>query len=289
MVACTPCGPSPPSTFPPSRSCKPRSGAGVDGNGRCAAGHPPAQEHLIAELNHALQGKRSKKLTEDERQPAFEDLSIALAEVEVEKDKRAAKAGDGAGRPVPRRMIGNLPADLPRIGRVIGSGSRLCPCGGGVAIAARIDGATMATAQDRRESPGAAGHRSSAAAGHRDHSPETCLPDLHRRADPGSGAPMSDHGWVADRRCHRSWAGQQMCGPFVIASPEPDPGASQALICTGPCWRIGQAKAAFHLKPVVDRLVGHLKASGKPFMVETTAPVLEPDARQDRNRLSLAV
>lgn len=27
------------------------------------------QEHLIAELNHALHGKRSEKLTEDERQP----------------------------------------------------------------------------------------------------------------------------------------------------------------------------------------------------------------------------
>ena len=56
------------------------------------------QEHLIAELNHALHGKRSDKLSEDERQLAFEDLSIALAEVEVEKETRAAKAG-AAGVP----------------------------------------------------------------------------------------------------------------------------------------------------------------------------------------------
>ena len=48
------------------------------------------QEHLIGELNHALHGKRSEKLTKDERQLAFEDLSIALAEVEAEKEKRAA-------------------------------------------------------------------------------------------------------------------------------------------------------------------------------------------------------
>ncbi|RDD93695.1 IS66 family transposase, partial [Paracoccus pantotrophus] len=61
------------------------------------------QEHLIAELNHALHGKRSEKLSEDERQLAFEDLSIALAEVEAEKEKRAAKAGDGATRPAPKR------------------------------------------------------------------------------------------------------------------------------------------------------------------------------------------
>src|SRR5690554_4111049 len=77
------------------------------------------QEHLIAELNHALHGKRSEKLTEDERQLAFEDLSIALAEVEAEKEKRAAKAGDGATRPAPKRTIGNLPATLPRIEEVI--------------------------------------------------------------------------------------------------------------------------------------------------------------------------
>ncbi|SLN75504.1 Transposase C of IS166 homeodomain protein [Roseovarius gaetbuli] len=52
------------------------------------------QEHLIAELNHALHGKRSEKLTEDERQLAFEDLSIALAEVEAEKEHLAAKTDD---------------------------------------------------------------------------------------------------------------------------------------------------------------------------------------------------
>ena len=52
------------------------------------------QQHLIAELNHALHGKRSEKLTEDERQLAFEDLSIALAEVEVQKEHLAAKTGD---------------------------------------------------------------------------------------------------------------------------------------------------------------------------------------------------
>ena len=85
------------------------------------------QEHLIAELNHALHGKRSEKLTEDERQLAFEDLSIALAKVEAEKEKRAAKAGDGTTRPAPRRTIGNLPAALPRIEEVVEPESLLCP------------------------------------------------------------------------------------------------------------------------------------------------------------------
>lgn len=91
------------------------------------------QEHLIAELNHALHGKRSEKLTEDERQLAFEDLSIALAEVEAEKATRAAKVGDdGARKPAPKRTIGNLPATLPRIEEVIEPDSLICPCGCGV-------------------------------------------------------------------------------------------------------------------------------------------------------------
>lgn len=34
--------------------------------------------------------------------------------------------------------------------------------------------------------------------------------------------------------------------------------------------------AAFHLRPVVDRLAEHLKASTKLFMDEITAPVLDP-------------
>ena len=35
-------------------------------------------------------------------------------------------------------------------------------------------------------------------------------------------------------------------------------------------------KASFHLTPVVDRLAWHLKQSGKLFMDETRAPVLDP-------------
>jgi hypothetical protein len=112
------------------------------------------QEHLIDELNHALHGKRSEKLTEDERQLAFEDLSIALAEAEVQKDHLVAKTGDNTTtKPAPKRTIGNLPTALPRIQEVIEPASLICPCGCGVAIVAivaRTNGATIATAPDRR-------------------------------------------------------------------------------------------------------------------------------------------
>lgn len=68
------------------------------------------QEHLIAELNHALHGKRSEKLTEDERQLAFEDLSIARVGIEAEKETRAGKVGgDGASKPVPSAPSATCP------------------------------------------------------------------------------------------------------------------------------------------------------------------------------------
>jgi hypothetical protein len=46
-------------------------------------------EHLIAELNQAVHGKRSEKLNDDERQLAFEDLEAAVAEAETRQDAEA--------------------------------------------------------------------------------------------------------------------------------------------------------------------------------------------------------
>tara|TARA_R100001530_G_scaffold125487_2_gene94030 strand:+ start:252 stop:1031 length:780 start_codon:yes stop_codon:yes gene_type:complete len=60
--------------------------------------------------------------------------------------------------------------------------------------------------------------------------------------------------------------------------------------------QLGHGTATFHLGPVVDRLTEHLLSSGTPFMVQTTAPVLDPGrgrtktgyfwalARDDRER-----
>lgn len=49
-------------------------------------------EHLIAELNQAVHGKRSEKLNDDERQLAFEDLEAAVAEAESRQDAELAPA-----------------------------------------------------------------------------------------------------------------------------------------------------------------------------------------------------
>ena len=46
-------------------------------------------EHLVAELNHVVHGKKSEKLSEDDRQLAFEDLKVAVAETEEQKQVQA--------------------------------------------------------------------------------------------------------------------------------------------------------------------------------------------------------
>lgn len=106
-------------------------------------------EHLVAEMNHALHGKKSEKLDEDDRQLAFEDLSIAVAEAEEQKRQTAPDSDKPKRKWVAKRNRGNLPEHLPRIEQVVEPDSLTCPCGCGVAIIARTNGATMATAQDR--------------------------------------------------------------------------------------------------------------------------------------------
>ncbi|WP_420873163.1 IS66 family transposase zinc-finger binding domain-containing protein, partial [Paracoccus hibiscisoli] len=86
-------------------------------------------EHLIAELNQAVHGKRSEKLNDDERQLAFEDLETAVAEAETRQDAEAAPRTPP--RRAARRNRGHLPESLPRVERVIEPDSLLCPCGCG--------------------------------------------------------------------------------------------------------------------------------------------------------------
>ncbi len=86
-------------------------------------------EHLVAELNYAVYGKKSEKLSEDDRQLAFEDLEIAVAEVEEQKQAQAPGADKPKRKRVARRNRGNQPVGLPRIERVVEPDNLMCPCG----------------------------------------------------------------------------------------------------------------------------------------------------------------
>jgi transposase len=222
------------------------------------------QEHLIAELNHALHGKRSEKLTEDERQLAFEDLSIALAEVEAEKEKRATKTGDGAStKPAPKRTIGNLPADLPRVEQVIEPASLICPCGCGL---------MHKIGEDRTERLDIVPAQLRVIVTVRPkYACRTCT-------DGVTQAPARIHLIMGGLPTEATIAHVLVC---KYADHLPLYRQSQILARAGldlhrAVLAMWVGKAAFHLKPVVDRLAEHLKRSGKLFMDETSAPVLDP-------------
>jgi len=221
------------------------------------------QEHLIAELNHALHGKRSEKLSEDKRQLAFEDLSIALAEVEAEKETRATKAGDGTTRPAARRTIGNLPATLPRIEEIIEPDSLICPCGCGV---------MHKIGEDRSERLDIVPAQLRVIVTVRPkYACRTCTDGVTQAPAPAhlitGGLPTEAtlaHVLVSKYADHLPLYRQSQ----ILARAGLD--LHRAVLAD---W-VG--KAAFHLRPVVDRLADHLKRSGKLFMDETTAPVLDP-------------
>ena len=88
------------------------------------------QDYLIAELRHALYGKKSEQLSPDARQLAFEDLETAVAEAEAASNADVARNADGTTRrPAAKRNLGHLPDHLPRIEEVIEPEQKVCPCG----------------------------------------------------------------------------------------------------------------------------------------------------------------
>lgn len=222
------------------------------------------QEALIHELNQALYGKKSERLAEDERQLAFEDLEVAVSEVEGMRDAVTAEleAPRLKRKPV-NRNLGNLPENLPRIEEVIEPDSLQCPCGCGrmhrigedrserldivpaqlrVIVTVRpryacricTDGVTQMPApahliEGALPTEGLIAHV--LVSKYADHLP------LHRQAQ-----ILARSGVDLNRSTLADWVG----------------------------------KASFHLAPVVDRLAEELKCSTKLFMDETTAPVLDP-------------
>ncbi|MFT7391959.1 MAG: transposase [Paracoccaceae bacterium] len=68
--------------------------------------------HPAPELRQARKSRKSEKLTAEERQLAFQDLQMAVAEVEVAPTK--ARTARAASTLVPTlRNIGRQPADKP--------------------------------------------------------------------------------------------------------------------------------------------------------------------------------
>ena len=224
-------------------------------------------EHLVHELRRARFGPRSEKLDPDQQQLAFEDIEITIAELQ-ESVGRPPEASDETSDETnvkpPQRRSRALPKELPRIEQVIEPASIACPCGCGSSMvkigedrSERLDVTpaqlrVIVTIRPRYACPkGRAGVTQAPASAHLI---EAGLPTealiaqvivskysehlpLYRQAQ-----VFARHDVMIERSTLADWVG----------------------------------RAAFHLASIVERMAELLKRSGKLFMDETTAPVLDP-------------
>ena len=233
-------------------------------------------EHLIAELNHVVHGKKSEKLSEDERQLAFEDLEAAVAEVEEQHDRRASP-DDAPRRKLSqaRRNRGNLPADLPRIERIVEPDSLECPCG---------CKEMHKIGEDRSERLDIVPAQLRVLVTVRPKYACRACTDGVRQGEPLCAIGASTMASVPAALIEGGLPTEGAIAHVLVgkyADHLPLHRQSQILARAGiDIHRSTLADwvgvAGFHLGPVVDRLAEHLKASTKLFMDETTAPVLDP-------------
>jgi transposase len=228
------------------------------------AEHNRRLEHLVKEFRHALYGRRSEKLDADARQLAFEDLETAVAEAQEAQERAAMPApAPRGGRAGAKRNQGRLPKELPRIERVIEPETTLCPCGCGEMTRIgedRTERLDIVPAQFRVIATVRPKYACRRCAGAVAQAPAPAF--LIEGALPTER--MIAHVLVSKYADHTPLYRQSQ----IYARAGIDLHRSTLADWVG--------NAAFHLAPIVDRLVGHLKRSGKLFLDETTAPVLDP-------------
>ena len=223
--------------------------------------------HLVMEFRKARFGKKSEKLSPDQLNLVFEELETALAEAETAQQNSETKTGAATAKPKTnaKRNLGHLPIEYLRIEKIIEPSDLLCPCGCGKPM--------IKIGEDRTE-----------------------------RLDI---TPASFRVIVTIRP---KYAPPGNCDGKIVQAPAPAhliEGAlpTEALIAHVlvskyadhlPLYRQSQiyarsgidlhrstlagwaGKAAFHLRPIVDRMSRQIKTSTKLFMDETPAPVLDP-------------
>jgi len=222
------------------------------------------QDYLIAELRHARFGKKSEKLSEDERQLAFEDLEVAAAENQEAIDRHQTAQGK-APRKAAKRNRGHLSPDLPRVEQIIEPENKVCSCG-----CTKL----VAIGEDRTERLDIIPAQFRAIV--------TIRPRYAcSRCDAGIiQAPAPSHlieGGLPTEALMAHVATAKFCDhlPFfrqtqIYARSGIDLDRSTLASWCG--------VTSHHLTLIVDRMLDHIKTSPSLFMDETRAPVLDPGA-----------
>ncbi len=219
-------------------------------------------EQIIKELQRHRFGRRAETLPEDQLLLGLEDVEqgVAADEAAEERNAPAAKVERITKR---RANRGSLPAHLPRIETVVDIEHKACPCCRhplhliGEDVAERLD---IVPAQFRVL--------------------VTRRPRYGCRACEGVVVQAP-----APTRLIEGGLPTEATVAQVLVSKFADhlPLYRQAQIYARQGVHLDRStladwvgRAAFLLRPVHERLLGHLKASSKPFADETTAPVLDP-------------
>jgi transposase len=217
---------------------------------------------IIKELQRHRFGRRAETLPEDQMLLALEDVEQSEAVLEAEAESKSPADRETATRK--RRMNrGSLPPHLPRIELIVDLDDKACPC---------------------------------------------CKGQLHR-----IGEDVSERLDILPARfrvlvTRRPKYACRSCEEVVVQAPAPSrlieggipTEATVAHVLVSkyadhlPLYRQAQiysrqgvdldrstladwvGRAAFHLRPVHERLLAHIRASTKIFADETTAPVLDP-------------
>lgn len=223
-------------------------------------------ERLVAAFKQAAFGRKSEKTDLDQFDLALEDLETAIAAVQAE-DEADAPAGKRVSRPRATNR-GSLPGHLPRIEEVIEPASLICACGGclhciGEDVSERLDviPAQFRVIVTRRPK----------------YACRACTDGVVQAPAPArliqAGLPTEAtiaHVLVCKYADHLPLYRQAQ----IISRQGIDLDRSTLADWVG--------RAAFELRPVFDALIADLKRSGKLFMDETRAPVLDPGSRKTR-------
>ena len=220
-------------------------------------------ELLVKEYERARFGKRSEKFNPDQLQLVLEEIEIAIAEVQEQANEQARGAGKSAPARRSSRAARAFPAHLPRVVKVVEPEIVDCPCGcGRMAVigedrSCRLDVTAaqyrvIETVRPRYAcSCGSAGVSQAPAPAHlvENGVPTEALLAQVAVAKFSEHMPLyrqsqvfARHGILLDRAVLADWMGT----------------------------------VAFHLAPLVERMSALMKQSGRLFMDETRAPVLDP-------------
>jgi transposase len=224
-------------------------------------------EALVAAFRQAMFGRKSEKIDPDQFELALEDIETAIARVEAEGEANPLVTPTRTSTPR-RANRGSLPRHLPRIEEVIEPESTLCDCGCarhaiGEDVSERLDivPAQFRVIVTRRPK----------------YACRSCEGGIVQAPAPAHLIPggMPTGATVAHVIVSKYADHLPLYRQVQIYS-------RQGIDLDRSTLAAWVGRAAFELMPVYDALLANLKRSGKLFMDETTAPVLDPGRRKTK-------